>query len=50
MRHECLHKRPGGQVGLVLETHCKKRLSGFLGEIAAFASEAVAGRPGGLSV
>ena len=24
MSHECLHKRPGGQVGLVLETHCKR--------------------------
>ena len=24
MSHECLHKRPGGQVGLVLETYCKK--------------------------
>ena len=22
--HECLHKRPGGQVGLVLKTHSKK--------------------------
>ena len=26
MSHECLHKRLGGQVGLVLETHCKKGL------------------------
>ena len=33
MSQECLHKRLGGQVGLVLETHCKKglghRLLGF---------------------
>ena len=26
MSHECLHKRLGGQVGLVLETHCKMEL------------------------
>ena len=26
MSHGCLHKRLGGQVGLVLETHCKKGL------------------------
>ena len=30
MSHECLHKRPGGQVGLLLETHCKKKANNKL--------------------